>query len=128
MNIGLNNDCQKRQQRRAYRRVRLGIDRLRIVNAMLLAEFRALLIHALTRHDLDIGCSRYRTTAISRRWTGISSNRELQEQQRAQAKPRDFFSTRSTHKIMITRSVPNFVETPNTGVTTVFVKCCSSSR
>ena len=49
MNIRLNNNCQKRQQRRAYRRVRLGIDRLRIVNAMLLAELGALLIHALTR-------------------------------------------------------------------------------
>ena len=55
MNIRLNNNCQKRQQRRAYRRVRLGIDRLRIVNAMLLAEFGAFLIHALTRHGPDIG-------------------------------------------------------------------------
>ena len=106
MNIRLNNNCQKRQQRRAYRRVRLGIDRLRIVNAMLLAEFGA----------------------IRWRWTGISSHRELQEQQRAQAKPCDIFSARSTHKTMITRSLPNFVETPDTGVTTVFVKCCSSSR
>jgi hypothetical protein len=35
--------------------VRLGIDRLRIVNAMLLAEFGAFLIHALTRHGPDIG-------------------------------------------------------------------------
>ena len=55
MNIRLNNNCQKRQQRRAYRRVRLGIDRLRIVNAMLLAELGALLIHALTWHAPDIG-------------------------------------------------------------------------
>ena len=57
MNIRLNNDCQKRQQRHAYRRVRLGIHRLRIVNAMLLAEFRALLIHALARR-IDNGGGR----------------------------------------------------------------------
>ena len=127
MNIGLNNDCQKRQQRRAYRRVRLGIYRLRIVNAMLLAEFGALLIHALTRHDLDIGGGRYRTTAISRCWTGISGHRGCKNSSAPEAS-HVTFSARSTHKTMITRGVPNLAEKPNKRVTKVLVKCCSSSR
>ena len=103
MKVRLNNDCQKRQQRRVYCGVRLGIDRLRIVNTMLLAEFRALLVHTLTRRDLDTGGRRYRNTAIGRRWTSMSGHRELQEQQRAQAKPCDLFPLRSTHKGMITQ-------------------------
>jgi hypothetical protein len=72
---------------------------------MLLAEFRALLIHFLTRRDIDNDSRRYRTAAIRRRWTGISGHRELQEQQRAQAKPCDIFPARSTHKAMITRDL-----------------------
>jgi hypothetical protein len=72
---------------------------------MLLAEFRALLIHFPTRRDVDNDSRRYRTIAIPRRRTSISSHRELQEQQRAQAKPCDIFPTRATHKGMITRAL-----------------------
>jgi hypothetical protein len=75
---------------------------------MLLAEFRALLIHFLTRRDIDNDSRRYRTAAIRRRWTGIGGHRELQEQQRAQAKPCDIFPARSTHKAMITRDLFQF--------------------
>ena len=105
MNIGLDNDRQQRQERCVYGRMCLGINRLRIVDAVLLAEFRALLVHSLTRLGLDIGGRRYRTTAIRRRRTGMGGHRELQEQQRAQAKPCDVFPARSTHKTMITQSL-----------------------
>jgi len=75
---------------------------------MLLAEFRALLIHFLARRDVDNDSRRYRATAIRRCRTSISTHRELQEQQRAQAKPCDIFPARSTHKVMITRGVFQF--------------------
>ena len=64
MNIRLDNDRQQRQERCVYHRVRLGIHRLRVVNAMLLAEFGALLIHSQTRCGFDTGGRRDRTIAI----------------------------------------------------------------
>src|SRR5450631_3571999 len=71
------------------------------MDTMLLAEFRMLLIHSLTMRILGIVGNRDRTTAIHWRRTGMSSHRELQEEQRAQAKPCHFFALRSSHKRMI---------------------------
>jgi len=105
MNIRLHNNRQQRQERRVYCRMRLGINRLRIVDAMLLAKFRALLIHSQTRCAFDTGGRCDRTIAVYGRWAGVSGHCELQEQQRAQAKPGDIFLAHSTHKVMITRSL-----------------------
>ncbi len=105
MNIGLDNDRQQRQERCVYGRMCLGINRLRIVDAVLLAEFRALLVHSQTRCAFDAGSRCDRTIAVYRCWAGVSGDCELQEQQRAHANPCDFFSARSTHKTMITRTL-----------------------
>jgi hypothetical protein len=99
-----NQDRHQRQNRRNDRRVRLGIDRLCIDDAVLLAQFRNLVVHARARWHCRSGLCRRRGSAADKR-TRVGSHCKLQEQQCAQAKPCDVFSCVPTHKQMISESL-----------------------
>ena len=115
MTIRLSGDCEQRQERRVDLRMGLSINRLRGLGAMLLAEFRALLVHSETRSDFGASGGRDRSRAIHRSGAGMRGHRELQEQQRAQAQPGNIFSARSAHNTMITRLVVNLLDTERQG-------------
>jgi len=83
------------------RRVRLGIDRLRSVDAVLFAEFGGLLIHPLAGLTCWSHSSWDSHAVIDLRGTCVGGDRKLKEQHCAQTKAGNILSARSTHAIIL---------------------------